>query len=64
MIKSSLEEIPNLGEKRIKMLLGHFGSIENIKNASVDELEKVKGISQKLALEIFEYYSRNVLTFS
>lgn len=64
MIKSSLEEIPNLGEKRIKMLLGHFGSIENIKNASVDELEKVKGISQKLALEIFEYYSRNELTFS
>ncbi|TET30293.1 MAG: excinuclease ABC subunit UvrC [Candidatus Heimdallarchaeota archaeon] len=64
MIKSSLEEIPNLGEKRIKMLLGHFGSIENIKNASVDELEKVKGISQKLASEIFEYYSKNELTFS
>jgi len=64
MIKSSLEEIPNLGEKRIKMLLGHFGSIENIKNASVDELEKVKGISQKLALEIFKYYSKNELTFS
>ncbi len=64
MIKSSLEEIPNLGEKRIKMLLGHFGSIENIKKASVDELEKVKGISQKLALEIFEYYSKNELTFS
>lgn len=64
MIKSSLKEIPNLGEKRIKMLLGHFGSIENIKNASVDELEKVKGISQKLALEIFEYYSKNELTFS
>jgi excinuclease ABC subunit C len=46
------------------MLLGHFGSIENIKNASVDELKKVKGISQKLALEIFEYYSKTELTFS
>ena len=64
MIKSSLEEIPNLGEKRIKLLIEHFGSIENIKNASVDDLAKVKGISQKLALEIFEYYSKNEFTFS
>ena len=64
MIKSSLEEIPNLGEKRIKLLIEHFGSIENIKNASVDDLVKVKGISQKLALEIFEYYSKNEFTFS
>ncbi|MCK5297267.1 MAG: excinuclease ABC subunit UvrC [Candidatus Heimdallarchaeota archaeon] len=64
MIKSSLEEIPNLGEKRIKMLIEHFGSIENIKNASVDDLVKVKGISKKLALEIFEYYSKNEFTFN
>ena len=64
MIKSSLEEIPNLGEKRIKLLIEHFGSIENIKNASVDDLVKVKGISQKLASEIFEYYSKNEFTFS
>ncbi|MHA1586627.1 MAG: excinuclease ABC subunit UvrC [Candidatus Heimdallarchaeota archaeon] len=64
MIKSSLEEIPNLGEKRIKMLIEHFGSIENIKNANVDDLIKVKGISQKLALEIFEYYSKNEFILS
>ncbi len=64
MIKSSLEEIPNFGEKRIKMLIEHFGSIENIKNASVDDLVQVKGISKKLALEIFEYYRKNVFTFS
>jgi len=64
MIKSSLEEIPNLGEKRIKMLLEHFDSIENIKNASVEDLVEVKGISQKLALEIFQYYSKNKFTFS
>ena len=64
MIKSSLEEIPNLGEKRIKMLIEHFGSIKNIKNANVDDLIKVKGISQKLALEIFEYYSKNEFILS
>ena len=64
MIKSSLEEIPNLGEKRIKMLIEHFGSIENIKNANVDDLIKVKGISQKIALEIFEYYSKNEFILS
>ncbi|MBY8994682.1 MAG: excinuclease ABC subunit UvrC [Candidatus Heimdallarchaeota archaeon] len=64
MVKSSLEEIPNVGEKRIKILLEYFGSFENIKNASVDELEKVKGISRKLALEISEFYSKKEFTFS
>jgi excinuclease ABC subunit C len=64
MIKSSLEEIPNVGEKRIKILLEHFGSIENIKNASVDELEQVKGISRKLAMEISEFYSKSEFSLS
>jgi len=64
MIKSSLEEIPNLGEKRIRMLLDHFGSIENIRNADLEELVKVKGISQKIAQEIIEYYRNNDITFS
>ncbi len=64
MVKSSLEEIPNLGEKRIKILLEHFGTIENIRNATIDELIKVKGISQKIAQEIIEHYSKDGLTFS
>ena len=56
MIKSSLEEIPNIGTKRINMLLEHFGSIEEIKKASIEELKKVKGIDRKIAERIVEYY--------
>ncbi len=56
MIKSSLEEIPNIRTKRINLLLEHFGSIEEIKKASIEELKKVKGIDRKIAEGIVEYY--------
>ncbi|NHJ31269.1 MAG: hypothetical protein FK732_00260, partial [Asgard group archaeon] len=49
---------------RIQNLLEYFGTIENIKNASIDELVEVKGISIKLAQEISEFYNKNELSFS
>ena len=41
---SVLDEIPNLGPKRKQALLRHFGSIEAIREASLDGLLSVKGI--------------------
>lgn len=37
-------------------LLDHFGSVERIKQASVEELREVKGITEKLAEKIREYF--------
>ncbi|MEA3475693.1 MAG: excinuclease ABC subunit UvrC [Candidatus Cloacimonadota bacterium] len=55
---SILDNIPGIGKKRKIALLTHFGSIANIKKASIVELESLSGISQKLAYTIFSYLNK------
>lgn len=50
--KSELDEVKGIGDAKKKELLKQFGSVKNIKNASVEELTKVKGINENLAKEI------------
>ena len=50
--ESVLDEIPNLGPKRKQALLQHFGSIEAIREASLDGLLSVKGIPRSVAENI------------
>jgi excinuclease ABC subunit C len=49
---SVLDEIPNLGPKRKQALLKHFGSIDAIREASLDGLLSVKGIPRSVAENI------------
>ncbi|TCS83502.1 excinuclease ABC subunit UvrC [Tepidibacillus fermentans] len=51
MLYSQLDEIPGVGEKRKKLLLKHFGSIKNMREATVEEFRKI-GIGDKLAQQI------------
>ena len=51
---SELDNIKGVGEKRKKLLLSNFKSIKNIKNASLDDLEKV--LDKKSALSVYEYF--------
>ncbi len=54
VIASVLDRVKFIGEKRKKALFEHFGSIENIKDASIEELSSINGISRKMALSIKE----------
>lgn len=54
---STLDEISGVGEKKRDALLQAFGTSENIANASVEELESVKGIHKALAIQIHEYFA-------
>jgi len=54
-IASALDSIPGIGPKRKKALLKKFGSVRGIKEASIDELSTVTGITNKLADKVKEY---------
>jgi excinuclease ABC subunit C len=54
VIKSILDDIPGIGPKRKKALLKKFGSIEAIKEASLEELSQTEGITPVLAKKVKE----------
>jgi len=54
MVQSSLEEIPGVGAGRRRALLTHFGGMKGVRQAGVEELSGVPGISRELAQRIFD----------
>ena len=54
--KSQIDEIEGIGAKRKHDLLNFFGSVEQIKGASINDLTKVAGISKKVAEKIYNYF--------
>lgn len=55
MLYSSIDSIPGIGESYKKRLLSKFGSVKNLKEASVEELQKVPGIGLLKAKTIYEF---------
>lgn len=53
---SKLLAIEGVGQKRLKALFDAFKNIENIKNASIDDLCLVNGIDRRTAQNIFEHF--------
>ncbi|MDR0978582.1 MAG: excinuclease ABC subunit UvrC [Lachnospiraceae bacterium] len=52
MVKSELDGISGIGEKRKIALLNKFGSVSKIKEAKIEEIMQVKGITKQIAQEI------------
>ena len=51
-----MKQIEGIGAKRKRDLLGFFGSVEQIKEASLQDIMKVEGISKKTAEKIYNYF--------
>ena len=52
--KSELDDIKGIGETKKKALLKYFGSVEKIRNSSIEEILKVNGINEELAKNILQ----------
>lgn len=59
MRASVLDNIPGLGPTRRTELVKHFGSVKQIRKASIDQLQEVTGVGPKLAETIFEHLHKN-----
>ena len=59
-LHSVLDDIPNIGEKRRRALLMKFGSVENIKNATIEQLLETPSINNKAAESIYKYFNGNI----
>ena len=51
-VQSAVDKIPGIGKKRKAVLLKHFGSLQKIRSATLEDLSAVPGINQKLAAKI------------
>jgi len=58
-LSSELDLIDDIGPERRRRLLEHFGSVGQMKKATLAQLEKVPGIGPALAARIFQKLSRS-----
>jgi excinuclease ABC subunit C len=53
---SHLESIEGIGAKRRQLLLKHFGGLQGVKKAGIEDLKHISGISEQLAKKIYEHF--------
>lgn len=60
MLKSSLTDIPGIGQERAKVLLKYFGTIKNISSAEVEQLLMAPRMTRPAALAVYRYFHPDV----
>lgn len=56
-ISSVLDEIPGIGPRRRSSLLAHFGSVDAIKKATIEELEGAPGMNKRAAEAVMKFFN-------
>tara|TARA_Y100001960_G_C14156722_1_gene578702 strand:- start:303 stop:575 length:273 start_codon:yes stop_codon:yes gene_type:complete len=56
-LRSNLDDIEEVGPNRKKSLMRYFGTIEQIKRASIQDLIKVPGLGEKTATSIYNHFN-------
>tara|TARA_B100001109_G_scaffold246969_1_gene236273 strand:- start:94 stop:1743 length:1650 start_codon:yes stop_codon:yes gene_type:complete len=54
--KSMLDQISGIGSIRKRALLNHFGSARAVESASLEEIQSVDGVEEKVAKKIYNYF--------
>jgi excinuclease ABC subunit C len=60
-LRSALSDIPGIGPGRQRQLLRHFGSIKRVREATVDELAAVAGMTRTSAEAVFAHWAKQPL---
>ena len=55
-VHSILDEINGIGPTRRKSLMKHYANIEEIRNASIEELKKLPSMNEKSAKEVYRFF--------
>ncbi|MCE5360285.1 MAG: excinuclease ABC subunit C, partial [Acidithiobacillus sp.] len=60
--ESELDTIGGIGPKRRGALLRHFGGLRGIRDAGVEDLQRVEGIRRELAQRIYDHFHTGART--
>lgn len=55
-VHSVLDDIPGIGPARRKVLMKHFGSLDEIREAGVEDLKKLPSMNEKSAMEVYNFF--------
>ena len=55
-VHSVLDDIKGIGPSRRKALMKHFANIEEIKNASVEELQNIPSMNANSAIQVYNFF--------
>ena len=58
-LESVLDHVEGIGPKRRKALYKHFGNLDAMRVAELEELETVEGMNKKASLAVYEFFRRN-----
>ncbi len=56
VLQSEVLSLPGIGPKTARLLWDEFGSVQKMKEASVEDLSNVQGIGKKRAQQIFDAF--------